>query len=76
MSNKISVLLSIINDILEEKGYKAISEMNSNLNLRTDLDFDSMDLAVLTARIEDVYKVDVFEDGIINMTDEILRKLG
>ncbi len=38
--------------------------------------FDSMDLAVLTARIDEEYGVDIFESGIIDTVKEIKQKLG
>ena len=40
------------------------------------MDFDSFDLALLTAKIEDEFDVDVFEDGVVITVGEIMDKLG
>lgn len=72
MNNRI---LEIINDILEIKDEKTLQYLDSRLSLRKDLDFDSFDLALLTAKIEDEFDIDIFEDGVITTIDEILKKL-
>ena len=72
MNNRI---LEIINDILEIKDEKTLQYLDSRLSLREDLDFDSFDLALLTAKIEDEFDIDIFEDGVITTIDEILKKL-
>lgn len=74
--DKKNIVVSIINDIREDKGEKSISDIDTNKDLRADLGLDSMDLAVLTARIEEEYGIDIFEDGIVATTAEILKKLG
>ena len=71
MNNK---LLQIINTILSKKGDK-ITEINLEHSLRKDLGFDSLDLAELTVRIEDEFEIDIFEDGIVDTIDEIIRKI-
>lgn len=69
-------LLEIINDILEGKGEECVKELKPTIDLREDLDFDSFDLALLTAKIEDEFDVDVFEDGVVITVGEIMDKLG
>lgn len=68
-------LLVIINDILEGKDGKNLKNLDTNLDLRNDLEFDSFDLALLTAKIEDDFDIDVFEDGIVNTIGEIIEKM-
>lgn len=68
-------LLDVVNEIREDKGEKRISELAPDMQLRKDLAFDSLDLAVMTAKIEEKYGVDVFEDGIVNTLDDVMKKL-
>ena len=70
------ILLGIINEILEEKGLKKIEELDVKISLRKDLGFDSMDLALLTAKLDEECGVDIFEDGIIDTVEEVLKKLA
>lgn len=74
MKSKIK-LLHIINKILEEKGFKTINSLNDNDKLRDDLGFDSYDLAELTVIIEEVFDVDIFEDGLVENILEIIQKI-
>lgn len=50
-------------------------KLDSNISLRTDLGFDSFDLALLTAKIEDEFGIDIFEDGVIDKVEDILKLL-
>jgi len=68
-------ILKIINTVLENRGKKQLTTIESNYNLRNDIGFDSLDLAELTVRIEAEYGVDVFEEGIVVTIDDILKKL-
>ncbi len=68
-------LLRIINEILEDKNDVKLESLEDTLLLRNDLNLDSFDLAILTAKIEDKYNIDVFEDGIVNTIGEIMYKL-
>lgn len=73
---KINGILDIINEILEDKGEKNIKKIDLDASLRKDIGFDSIDLAVLTAKIDVKYGIDIFEDGIVDTVKEILEKLG
>lgn len=73
MKNKI---LEIMNTVLENRTKDKLSEITSDLNLRDDIGFDSLDLAELTVRIEAEYDIDVFEDGVVSTVGEILEKLN
>jgi acyl carrier protein len=68
-------LLEIINEIREDAGRNPVATIHDQLRLREDLELDSLELAVLTVRIEAAFGVDVFERGMINTVGEILRKL-
>lgn len=64
-------LLDVVNAILSGKGKQTLNDLDSALNLRNDLGFDSFDLAELTVRIEDIYDVDIFKDGVVSTIGEI-----
>ena len=68
-------LLVIVNEIRDGKGEGELYSLNDEMQLREELGFDSFDLALLTAKIEDEYDVDVFEDGVVNTVGEIINKL-
>lgn len=68
-------LKKIINTVLTNRGKQIVKEIDLNTNLRTDIGFDSLDLAELTVRIEAKYDVDVFEDGVVNTIGDILLKI-
>lgn len=68
-------LLDIINDIRMSNGNDAVESISPDVSLRRDLEFDSIDFATLTVRIEDACGVDVFEDGIVDTFGEIWDKV-
>ncbi|MGV8114982.1 MAG: acyl carrier protein [Lentimicrobium sp.] len=68
-------IIEIINAIRGNKQLPSIEMLEPEMDLRKDLGFDSMDLAELTAHIENEFSVDVFEDGIITTVREILEKI-
>lgn len=68
-------ILMIVNDIRLAKNLPLIEALKKENNLRNDLDFSSFDLAELTVRIEDVFDVDIFEDGLVSTIGEIYAKL-
>lgn len=69
-------LLEIINTILLNRGKKQMESISENMTLRNDLEFDSLDLAELTVRLEVKYGVDIFEEGIVNTVEEVLARLS
>ncbi|MCX7953952.1 MAG: phosphopantetheine-binding protein [Bacteroidales bacterium] len=69
-------ILEIINTVLSNRGKATINEIHSNMKLREDIGFDSLDLAELTVRIEAMFNIDIFEDGNVNTIGEILTKLS
>ncbi len=68
-------ILIIINKIRVAKDLTKLSELHTEDRLREDLDLTSFDLAELTVNIEDIYGVDVFEDGLVYTIGEIYTKL-
>ena len=68
-------VLEIINYIRESKGLPVLTEISKTDNLRDQIEFTSFDLAELTVRIEDVFNVDIFEDGLVSTVGEIFEKL-
>lgn len=71
----IEKLTEIINQIRANKGLEPINNLDQKSHLRNDLGFDSFDLAELTVRLEDVFDIDIFEDGLVNKVEEIIAKL-
>ena len=69
-------LLDIINIILKNRGKPTMKRISADTDLRTDLGFDSLYLAELTARIEAEFDVDIFEDGIVFKISDILEKIS
>jgi len=69
-------LLVLINTILLNRGKSPINSITDNSNLRSDFGFDSLDLAELTARIEMIYNVDIFESGIVETIGEVRQRIN
>ena len=68
-------LLSIINQVRENKGQPPVGELPPDSRLREDIGFKSLDLAEFTVRIEERFGVDVFADGLVNTIGEIEERL-
>ncbi|OYR55797.1 phosphopantetheine-binding protein [Halorubrum halodurans] len=70
-------LRNILNEILESKDdASTVSAINDDMSLTDDLGLDSLDLAEMTVRIEDEYRVDVFEDEVVDEVGEVLSKIN
>lgn len=65
----------IINSILANSGRTALLSITPQTNLRTDVKFDSYDLAELTVIIQEEFGVDIFADSPVVTVEEILKKL-
>lgn len=70
-----SAILETINLVRANKGRAPLSDVRPEQRLREDCQFDSLDLAELTVRIEEAFGVDVFADGIVRTVGEIQAKL-
>lgn len=68
-------VLSIINEIRQNNGLALLDSINGSENLREDLGLTSFDLAELTVKLEDIFDVDIFEDGLVSTVEEIFAKL-
>lgn len=75
MSTHHQVILNAINEVLAESGRSERSDIKDDSHLKRDLDLDSLDLAVLTVKIEAETGIDVFADGIVETVGQIRAKL-
>jgi acyl carrier protein len=71
-----SELLSVINQVRENKRQTLVAELQRAARLREDLGFESLDLAELTVRIEEEFGVDVFADGLVHTAGEVQDKIA
>lgn len=73
-----AMILNTINEIRDESGRARLDLANlpPNPDLRSDIGFDSLDLAVLTVRLESATGVDIFQDGVVTTVEEIAIKLA
>lgn len=71
----IEKITKILNEIREESGKEGIYNVTADMSLRRDFEFDSFDLALLTAKIEDEFDIDIFQNGVIDKISEILSIL-
>ena len=70
------IVVRIINEVLEESGRDLLTSITRGTLLRNDLGLDSLDLAVLTVKIEAKLGVDVFAKGIVTTVGEILDRIN
>jgi acyl carrier protein len=68
-------LLEIINTVRTNKGLPTVTDLKPELDLRTDLGFDSLDLAELTVRVEKESGIDIFADSFVLTVADIIAKL-
>jgi acyl carrier protein len=61
--------------MLENKGNDSNIIITDSTDLRSDLSFDSLDLAELTVRVEKDFGIDIYADGIVTTVAEIKAKL-
>jgi acyl carrier protein len=69
-------LLDIINVVRDNKGLITLEKLDASNDLRTDIGFDSLDLAELTVRIEKELGIDIFATGYVLSVGDILAKLN
>jgi len=68
-------LLVIVNVVRDNKDLAPLAELKPEHDLRTDLGFDSLDLAELTVRIEKETGIDIFADSFVLTVGDVLTKL-
>lgn len=69
-------LLLIVNTVLKNGGREALDALPLDADLRSDIGFDSLDLAELAVRIQAKFDVDVFEDSPVSSFRQILDKIA
>lgn len=69
-------LLVIVNTVRENKGQPPLNEIKAEHDLRTDIGFDSLDLAELTVRVEKEFGIDIFADSFVLTIGDIIIKLS
>jgi acyl carrier protein len=69
-------LLEILNELIEESGRQTVDKYRGEIRLRDDLGFDSLDLAILGVRVEAVFGVDVFKEGVVSTLEELAQRLN
>jgi acyl carrier protein len=69
-------VIEIILLVLNNNQMHISKKINRSMSLIDDLGFDSLMLAELTVHIEEKFDVDIFETGIVNTVEEILKKLS
>ncbi len=74
--NSIQLVEAIIDEVLREAGRDRATTISPSTRLRADLDLDSLDLAVLTVKIEAKTGVDVFAKGVVSTVGEIVCRLN
>jgi acyl carrier protein len=68
-------LLIIINRVRAGKKLPPLAALHHDDRLREDLGLASLDLAELTARLEEKFGVDIFADGLVRSVAEVRAKL-
>lgn len=69
-------VIEIILLVLNNNQMHIYKKITRSMSLTDDLGFDSLMLAELTVHIEEKFDVDIFETGIVNTIEEILKKLS
>lgn len=77
MKNREEKVIEIIKIVAEEKelGLNFFKTINAITNLRNDCQFDSLELAELSVRIEEQFDIDVFQNGQIQTVGDIFNQL-
>ena len=76
MNSQAQMLLDKINQVLVESGREPVSALRDDMRLRKDLGLDSLELAVLTVKIEAATGIDIFENGLVDTVGEVAKRLG
>jgi acyl carrier protein len=66
---------AIINETLAETGREPLPTITRDTLLRKDVGLDSLELAVLTVKLEAEFGVDVFADGLVTTVGEVEDRL-
>ena len=69
-------LLAVVNQVRRNKGQPGLQVLTDDSHLRDDLQFDSLDLAELTVRIEERFGVDVFAEGVVRRWGDVRARVA
>jgi acyl carrier protein len=76
MNDVTLIVLKKTNEVLVESGREPVSALRDDMRLRKDLGLDSLELAVLTVKIEAATGIDIFENGLVDTVGEVAKRLG
>jgi acyl carrier protein len=76
VESKVDTIRAAINEVLTESGREAVPSLARETRLRKDLGLDSLELAILTVKLEAVTGVDIFAQGIVATVGEIEDRLS
>jgi len=68
-------LTKIINTVLTNIGLEAVEELRPEMDLRDDLQIDSISFAELIVHIDEEFGVDVNQEGQVNTVGDIQKQL-
>ncbi len=69
-------LTTIINKVLTNIGLDAVEELRPEMDLRDDLQIDSISFAELIVHIDEEFGIDVNKEGQINTVGDIQQQLS
>lgn len=69
-------LLEVVNNLLNSIGVDAIDSLKAELDLRKDLEIDSISYAELIVLIEEEFAVNINAAGRVNTIGDITSRLG
>lgn len=76
MNSQTQMLLDKINQVLVESGREPVNALRDDMRLRKDLGLDSLELAVLTVKIEAATGIDIFANGLVDTVGEVAKRLA
>jgi len=68
-------VLKAVNEVRANLNLPALESLSDETHLRADLQMDSLDLAELAVRIEDVTGTDIFASGLVSTVAEVRSRL-
>ena len=74
--NKENKIKELILEILDEDSTTLEYPITLDSHLKNDIGLDSLNLALLTVKIEDEFNIDIFENGLVFTVSDILDRLN
>jgi len=68
-------LKTVINKVLTNIGLDAVEELRPEMDLRDDLQIDSISFAELIVHIDEEFGIDVNQEGQVNTVGDIQKQL-